>query len=153
MRGKTSGFFFMFIIAFSIVAVVALSIVLNQSTSTPVVEVKGISINPSSISSGSQTSLTFTLKNEDSKTTHYITLYFDTSSSITFWMGVSPLPTGAGEPYFTATLDPSQQSTFYVTVQGSLPSQTTSSTFPIVLNFFVDGKQFDSEKTSITVRS
>lgn len=152
MRNRNSGFFFMILIAMSVVLLVVVSFSLNQ-TPTPIVQVKDYSINPNKISLNNQATLSFSLKNDDNKNTHYITVYFNTSSSVTLLMGTSPLPIGNGDsPYFTATLDPSQQSTFYLTVTGTLPSQTSSSTYPIVLNFFVDGKQFDSKQTSIIVQ-
>jgi hypothetical protein len=154
MRNRNSGFLFMMILAISIVAVLSYSIILSQTPPPPAVEVKALSISPDNIHTGNQASLSFTLQSDDSKNTRYVTVYFLASPSVTLWTGSSPLPVDqSGTPYFTATLYPSQQSTYVITTTGSLPGQTFSSTYPITVNFFLDGKQFDSKQASLTISS
>jgi hypothetical protein len=150
MRQRNSGFFLMFIIAISIVAVVSLSFFLRE---TPIAEVKDVSVNPSTIQVNSQSQISFTIKSNDNKETHYITVFVSASSSVSISKGNTPLPVSDnGSPYFSATLDPSQQSTYYLNIKGSLPNQTSGSTYPINLAFYVDGKQFDNKQVSITVQ-
>jgi hypothetical protein len=154
MRSRSSGFSFMAIMAIALMVVVLVSFSFFNPSSTPIAELKGFSVNPSSVKVGSSSTVSFSLKNDDSANGHYITVIFDTSSSLSFWKGNQPLPIGSdGQPYFTANLEPSQESTFYLTLTGTLPSQTSSTTYPIATSFLVDGKQFSSVQGSITIHT
>jgi hypothetical protein len=139
------------VIVVALVLVAYIALTFNKS-SPKIVEVKEYSLNPDTINANSLTTLSFTLKNSDNDNSHFVTVHFNASGMLAFWQGSQILPSDSGQQYFTKTLSPSDLITTSITVKATLPSQMSGGTYPIVLDFFVDGSQFDSKQVNLKVQ-
>jgi hypothetical protein len=139
-------------IGLALVLILVIALAFNKP-SLPILEVKEYSLNPNTINAGGSTTLSFTVKNNDQQKNHFLRVNFNASPMVTFWQGSQILPTENDLQYFTRTLNPSDLITTYITVKASLPPQTSTVTYSVVLNFYVDGSQFDSRQINLKVES
>jgi hypothetical protein len=152
MRSSQGNMGFAIVIAVALVLLAYIVLTFNTPP-PPIVAIKDYSLNPSTINVNGAATLSFTLKNNDGKNSHFVTVQFNASEMVTFWQGDALLASGNnGFQYFSQTFYPSDLITTYITVKATLPSQMSSSTYPIVLNFFVDSKQFGSKQVNLTVQ-
>jgi len=142
------------IIGVSLVVVIALSIWAFTQISTPTLVVSNVSLNPTTINVNSNTTLSFTIKNNDASNPHNINVTFNVTS-VTFYINNIVLNrTNNQVQYYTIQLQSSEQSTFSFKAIGTLTGGASTSTYPIRLNFYDEnGTRFDTETASLTVTS
>lgn len=116
-------------------------------------EVKDFSLSPETVRVQESATLSFALKNNDKNQSQSLRISFNVSQRIIILQGNEELLKEDGTYYLTKTLDSSGTLTIPLTVQGLLEEQVSSATYPLIVNFFFNGTQFESKKTSLTVRS
>jgi hypothetical protein len=147
--------------AIIVVLAVALIVVVIPKSTTPTLQVSGVSLSPSTISQNTSATLSFTIKNNDAKKTHLVSVFFDeTTSNVTLYLGNESLQTGYGfgdgssktQLYHMPALQPSQETTFNLRVTGTLSGGALTSTYLIPF-YFTDESitRFDNETVSLTV--
>ena len=131
------------LILLAVVAVVIIAVILigvslySGSLPKPPIDVNP-SIDTSSIKVGQSATITIAMKNNDLKT-HQIEFYFETSPKISVFAGAE---SKLVDNRYTITMDAtSVGDTRAFTLTGTLDSQESSSTFPLVLHVTVDGTE------------
>lgn len=152
MKASPGNMRYAIVLVAALVLVAYFALTFSNRSSPKILEVTDYSLNPDTINAGSSTTLSFRLKNDDSSNSHFVTVHFNASSMLVLWQGSQILPLDSGKQYFTETLRASDIITTSITVKATLPSQTSVVTYPIVLDFFVDGSQFDSKQVNLKVQ-
>ncbi len=151
LKNSSGNMRYTIVVVIALVLVAYFALTFNKP-SPQIVEVKEYSLNPDTINGNGTTTLSFTIKNNDKDNSHFVTVHFNASGMLTFWQGTQMLPTENGRQYSTKTFSPSDIIATSLTVKASLPSQMSGGTYPIVLDFFVDGSQFDSKQVNLKVQ-
>jgi hypothetical protein len=136
----------------SIILIAAIIIFWSSIVST--IQVSNVNLYPSEILVSDHASLSFTVKNNDAKNQHNITVTFNVTS-VTFKINNEGLHLdGSGVQYYNIQLPSSQQSTYNFEVTATLTGGASRSTYPIRLNFYDENyTRFDSKTQSLTVNS
>jgi hypothetical protein len=149
--------------AIIVVLAVALIVVVIPKPTTPTLQVSGVSLSPSTISQNTSATLSFTIKNNDAKKPHLVSVFFDeTTSNVTLYLGNESLQTGYGistgdgssktQFYHMPAFQPSQETKFNLRVTGTLSGGALTSTYSIPFYFTdEDVTRFDNETVSLTV--
>lgn len=144
-------------IAMAVLFILILSgvfIIIYWSSRVPTLQVSNVSLNPNTIFTNANATLSFTISNNDASNQHNITARFNVTN-VTFYISGSSLPRDFFEmQYYNIQLQSSQQSTYHFEVSGTLTGGASSSTYSIHLSFYDEnGTRFDSETESLTVNS
>lgn len=145
------------IVLFCIVGVFILAawVVITNIPPTPMIEVGGVSLNPTTIKQSEFSTLSFTIKNNDASSSHQVSVEFNTTS-VTFNINNVNLTENPsdGLQYYLITLQSSQKSTYSFKVFGTLTGGANTSTYSIPFYFFYQNStKFDTETVSLTVNS
>jgi len=145
----------MFAIALGLVLVIAVTMSLRiyLSPPPPTLEVTNVTLDPTTVNVGSLSTLTISVKSNDAATSHFLRIDFASHVLVTFLLGNQLLPTDGGKYYFTTTMNPSGQLTQPFGVRATLESGIAQLVYQITVNFYVDGKQFDSRTLTLTVKA
>jgi len=118
----------------------------------PTLEVKDFSLNPNNIKAGEIATLEFNIKSNDEDKSHFLRVEFESHTLVVFRLGSENLPIENGKWYFTTTVNPSATIVQPIHVRAALASGVAEIKYGITVNFFVDGNQFESRKTELTVK-
>ena len=118
----------------------------------PTLEVEDFSLNPDSIKAGETATLEFDIKSNDEDKSHFLRVEFESHTLVVFRLGNENLPVENGKWYYTTTVNPSATIVQPIYVTAALSSGVAEIKYGITVNFFVDGNQFNSRRTELTVR-
>lgn len=149
MYRKSGGL--LLLAALSIAFVIYFSI--NQTPTLPnEIEVPQCSLASKSITSGNQTSIIVTVKNNDEEHSHIIRMEFKSHELVDFFQGSQILPKKGGAWYYEYTIPPSATQTEEINVVATLESEISEFTYRISVAVFSDGKQFYDINLDLSVK-
>jgi len=140
------------VIAVAAVLVVAGWYWLNMAT-RPVVQVTSFSVNPSTITSAQNATLTVGLTNNDNVKGHGIVLVFSSHALVSFYIGDQPLQRSGSDWRLAINMLASESRTQVLTVRAGLESGVSQITYRISMTASVDGTQTESKSLDLTVRA
>jgi hypothetical protein len=152
-RGMSSPGNFIFMLAFALILVFALSVILGPLLRrTPTIEVTECSLTSDTISNNGLTSVTFTIKSNDKSNPHNIRVEFVSHQLVTFMLGSQTLPKQEDVWYYEETLNPTASHTQLINIRASLESGIGKLAYRITINFQSDGQQFYNKNLDLTVQ-
>ncbi len=152
MYRKSGGL--ILIAALSVAIVIYFSFVYKQTPNLPnAIEVPNCSLASKSITSGNQTSIIVTVKNNDNEHSHIIRMEFKSHELVSFSKESQILPKKGGTWYYEYTIPPSATHTEEINVVATLESEISEFTYRISVAVFSDGKQFYDINLDLSVKS
>ena len=138
-----------FVLVFVIILSVASNMIINPP---PLVKVDECSLTSNTVNSGGQTSIKFTLKSNDDKSAHPISIEFSSHELVRFLVGSEELPKVGNIWYYEETLNAKATHTQLINVRPTLESGISELKYRITIIFYRDGKEFYDKNLDLTVK-